>query len=1083
MDTPSYKEEHISQIPALQLLMKMGYKYLSPDEALAARGGRTSNVLLEGVLKQQLAAINRIEYKGKEFVFSDANINAAVLAMRDLPAQDGFMKANEAFYDLITLGKSFEQTVLNDKKSFSFRYIDWEHPENNVYHVTEEFAVLREGRNDHYRPDIVLFVNGIPMVIIECKSPRIKEPVDKAIQQHLRNQQDDGIRSLYHYSNFIMALSSDDAMYATTATTKEFWGTWKEVFRTEKEQNTYDEVLHKLKNSALPQDERTVLYRERFRNVLQYFDKLEAVEQLVTTQDKTLYSICRPERLLKLTHDYTLYDEGVKKVARYQQYFAVEETVNKIIKTGPGGKRTGGVIWHTQGSGKSLTMVMLAQQIAVKVKNPKIILVTDRIDLDSQITGTFKKCGKAVVNATTGRNLAELIESDSDAVITTIINKFESAINQAPTGFESPDIFVLVDEGHRSQYGSFNVKMQRIFPNACFIAFTGTPLMKSEKNTAIKFGGMIDVYSIIDAVADKAVVPLLYEGRHNQVSVNAKPLDAHYDRVSEPLTEYGKTQLKKKFSRIDTINKADQVIYERAIDIVVHYCDNFQLANPDYPQKAMLVAPNKNSAIKYREYIQEFGKSNPKYNVHCEVIISAPDMREGEEDTYEKADDKVKAFWNAIMDRFNNKEKDYNDNLIKAFKKQEYPEMLIVVDKLLTGFDAPCATVLYLTRALKEHTLLQTIARVNRLYPGKDYGYIIDYYGNLENLDNALNTYSGLEEFDEEELKGTLTNVNKEIQKLPQAHSELWDVFKGIKNKYDAAAYKEFLFDDAARYLFYDKLSVFGRLLKLAFTSVEFDTNTPDKQKKKYKDDFKFFLELREVVKYSYSDDLKYEEYEPQVQKLIDKHITTEGEVLRLTNLVDVFNKESREEEIEKLVGKAAKADHIATKTIRAINVKMNEDPVFYKRLSQMIRETIDAYHAGRISEIEYLNKTRDHEDQFKNKKQSGVPEELVGNEVAVAFFNQAITLFEDEVEKNGQHKQFYTDIALGVENAVKNIIYENGIMIVDWQNNSDLEGKLRIAIDDFVFEIKSKYDLSLQFSKIDQLIEECVKIAKVRFK
>ncbi len=1083
MDTPSYKEDHIAQLPALQLLMKMGYKYLSPDEALAARGNRTSNVLLEGVLKQQLAAINHIEYKGKEFPFSDANINAAVLAMRDLPVQDGFMKANEAFYDLITLGKSFEQTVLNDKKSFSFRYIDWEHPENNVYHVTEEFAVLREGRNDHYRPDIVLFVNGIPMVVIECKSPRIKEPVDKAIQQHLRNQQDDGIRSLYHYSNLVMALSSDDAMYATTATTKEFWGAWKEVFRTETEQKTYNEGIHELKNSALPQDERTVLFRERFRNVLQYFDKLEAEEQLVTTQDKTLYSICRPERLLKLTHDYTLYDEGVKKVARYQQYFAVEETISKITKTGAGGKRTGGVIWHTQGSGKSLTMVMLAQQIAVKVKNPKIILVTDRIDLDSQITGTFKKCGKAVVNATTGRNLAELIESDSDAVITTIINKFESAINQAPTGFESPDIFVLVDEGHRSQYGTFNVKMQRIFPNACFIAFTGTPLMKSEKNTAIKFGGMIDVYSIIDAVADKAVVPLLYEGRHNQVSVHAKPLDAHYDRVSEPLTDYGKTQLKKKFSRIDTINKADQVIYERAIDIVVHYCDNFQLANPDYPQKAMLVAPNKNSAIKYREYIQEFGKSNPKYNVHCEVIISAPDMREGEEDTYEKADDKVKAFWNAMMDRFNNKEKDYNDNLIKAFKKQEYPEMLIVVDKLLTGFDAPCATVLYLTRPLKEHTLLQAIARVNRLYPGKDYGYIIDYYGNLENLDNALNTYSGLEEFDEEELKGTLTNINKEIQKLPQAHSELWDVFKSIKNKYDAAAYKEFLFDDAARYLFYDKLSVFGRLLKLAFTSVEFDTNTSDKQKKKYKDDFKFFLELREVVKYSYSDDLKYEEYEPQVQKLIDKHITTEGEVLRLTGSVDIFNKQSREEEIEKLVGKAAKADHIATKTIRAINLKMNEDPVFYKRLSQLIRETIDAYHAGRISEIEFLNKTREHEDQFKNKKQTGVPHELVGNEVAVAFYNQAITLFEDEVEKDGQHKQFYTDIALGVENAIKNIIYENGIMIVDWQNNSDLEGKLRIAIDEFVFEIKSKYDLSLQFSKIDELIEECVKIAKVRFK
>ncbi|RYE59450.1 MAG: type I restriction endonuclease subunit R, partial [Sphingobacteriales bacterium] len=296
MDTPSFIEDHISQIPALQLLMKMGYKYLNPDEALAARGGRKSNVLLEGILKQQLDAINRISYKGKEFKFTEANINAGIVVLRDLPVQDGYLKANEAFYDLITLGKSFDQTVLNDKKSFSFRYIDWEHPENNIYHVTEEYEILRTGREDHYRPDIVLFINGIPVVTIECKSPKIKDPVDKAIEQHLRNQQEDGIRPLYLYSNIVLSLAVDGAKYGTTATAKEFWGTWKEVFRTQEQEQQYASELSVMKNTTLSTDERTLVFKERYRNVLQYFNKLEAEEQTITDQDKLLYSLCRPER-------------------------------------------------------------------------------------------------------------------------------------------------------------------------------------------------------------------------------------------------------------------------------------------------------------------------------------------------------------------------------------------------------------------------------------------------------------------------------------------------------------------------------------------------------------------------------------------------------------------------------------------------------------------------------------------------------------------------------------------------------------------------------------------------------------------
>lgn len=1095
MDTPSFIEDHISQIPALKLLMNMGWKYLSPEEALATRGGRSSNVLLEDILKSQVQKINKIDYKQKEFAFSESNINNAILAIRDLPVQDGFIAANKAYYELITLGKSFDQTVLGDKKSFSFRYIDWEKSENNIYHITEEYSVLRSDRADHYRPDIVLFINGIPMVIIECKSPKIKEPVEKAIEQHLRNQQEDGIRSLYLYSNLTFALASNEAKYGTTATSKEFWGVWKEMFRTKEEERFWENKINILKHKALPENERTVLFKERFRKVWQYFENLEQEEQVITTQDKLLFSFCHPKRLLEIIYDFTLYDDGIKKVARYQQYFAIKNTLTRILKIDTKGNHEGGVIWHTQGSGKSLTMVMLAQLIAShpNIKNPKILLVTDRIDLDDQITETFKKCHVPVVNADKGASkeiakklrgeilddneqeklkkdtsLLKLITESGDAVITTLIHKFEAAVNASPQSFDSSEIYILIDEGHRSQYGSFNVKMQKVFPNACFIAFTGTPLLKKEKSTASKFGGIIDVYSITDAVEDGAVVPLLYEGRHNLIEVNEKPLDNYFDKVSEPLTPYGKAALKRKYSSKNILNKADQVIYARAWDITEHYVDNFQGTG----FKGQLVTPNKATAIKYKEYLDEIGK------VSSEIIMSAPDTREGEEDAFDVSDDKVKKFWNVRMDKYGTQDK-YEKSVIGAFKKQDFPEIIIVVDKLLTGFDAPRNIALYLTRQLKEHTLLQAIARVNRVYPGKDYGYIIDYFGNLENLDNAIQTYSGENMFDAEDLAGSWTNIVEEIKKLPQAHSEVWDIFKTIKNKYDEPAYEELLSDEAIRHQFYEKVSAFARLLKLALSSIDFAKNTPEKQIDKYKSDLKFFLALRVSVKRRFSDDIDYKEYEPQVQKLIDKHITTEGEVLRITDLVDIFDKEQREAEVEKLSSKSAKADHIASRTIRAINIKMNEDPIFYKKLSKLIREAIEEYHQQRIDEAEFLKKAKEYEEAFLKGERGNIPNALIGNDTGIAIYNLITDIFKDVLSDK---IEVATELALGIDQVIRSVVYQNDQLMVDWQNKPDIEGKIRIAIDDYIFDLKSKYDIDLSFDDIDQTVEEALKVAKIKF-
>ena len=1083
--TPSFLEDHISQIPAIQLLINMGYTYVSPSEAEAWRGGKRSAVLFEEVIKSQLKEINSITRKGKEYAFSDANIQSAVLALKDLPIQDGFINSNAALYDLLTLGKSFEQTIEGDKKSHTLQYIDWENWDNNIFHVTEEFSVTRSGRADTYRPDVILFVNGIPLVIIECKSPALKgtkSPTELGVEQHIRNFKEDGIRALYRYSSLLISIAANDGKYATTGTSKEFWSKWKEQFPNSQSETDYLSLLSRIKNTPLDRSTKKQLYSERkfgFSYAKPFFDKLEKDERDITEQDRILYSLCNPQRLLDIIRNFTVYDDGIKKVARYQQYFAVNTTIDRVQNLDITGKRQGGVIWHTQGSGKSLTMVMLAQMLASNkgISNPKIILVTDRIDLDDQISDTFKKCQKEVVQARTGSHLSNLINDSGDAIITTIINKFEAAVKQIKNPLNSADIFVLIDEGHRTQYGTFNVSMRRVFPNACFIAFTGTPLMKKEKSTAQKFGGYIGLpYTVLDAVADGAVVPLLYEGRHNQMTLNEDPINRFFDKVSEPLSDYGKAALKRKFNTVDQLNMADQIVYARAWDISEHYKDFFQTNNDKYKPKAQLVAPRVKTALLYKRYLDEIGM------VSSEVVVTQSDQREGTEDGFHEKDDKKRMeeeYFSAMIDKYGDLKK-YEKSIINQFKKREHPEILIVVAKLLTGFDAPNNTVLYLCRSLKEHTLLQAIARVNRVYPGKDYGYIIDYYGNLESLDDALSTYSGLNNFDGEDLEGNFTNIAEEIKKLPQAHADVWEIFKELRDKtVEASAYEEHLSQEDIRNKFYEKLSVFTRLLKMALSSVTFVNNTDDEKIKTYKNDAKFFLKLRVDVKRRYNDELSYKEFEPQIQKLINKHISTEGEILKVTEMVNIFDKEEREAEIEKITGTAAQADHIASRTIKAINIKMQEDPIYYKKLAELIKETISEYYQKRISEAEYLKKAKELEAEFLNGRSNNAPKELADNEPALAYYNFSNDIFDNEELLK---TPFHIETSLTIDSVIKQNIIVDQKQIIDWISNQDILGKINIELGDKLYELHQKFDLDTDWTKIDSLIEECLKIAKVKF-
>ena len=549
-----------------------------------------------------------------------------------------------------------------------------------------------------------------------------------------------------------------------------------------------------------------------FTDARPYFEVMAAEgDRAVTVQDRTIYALCRPERLLDFIRRFSVFEGGERKIARHQQFFSIRRAVDTVKQYDVNGARKGGVIWHTQGSGKSLTMVMLGRSLALErsIDNPRIIIVTDRDDLDKQIKDTFKSCDLEPVRAMSGAHLLELIR-DKTPLVTTIINKFDTALRKGLFADDDRNIFVLVDEGHRTQTGRygghshFAGRMRRVLPKACYLGFTGTPLLKKDKNTLSTFGRLIHQYAIDEAVADKAVVPLLYEGRIVDQQVTGDVIDRWFDKISEGLTESQKADLKRKYSRMDALAKTHQAIRAKAFDISEHYRQHWQGTG----FKAQLVAPSKASAVRFKEVLDEIG------HVSSEIIISPPDDNEGNEEVDKESKDIVHIFWSKMMAQYKD-EDEYNRQIMDAFKGSGDPEILIVVSKLLTGFNAPRNTVLYICKSLREHNLLQAIARVNRLYADeeaeKQFGFIIDYEGLLGELDSALTTYSAFEGYDVTDLAGTVHDVREEIRKLPQLHDQLWDLFKPVRNKKDMEQFEQHLGDESIRQDFYARLRAFNR--------------------------------------------------------------------------------------------------------------------------------------------------------------------------------------------------------------------------------------------------------------------------------
>jgi type I restriction enzyme R subunit len=1009
--TPQTNEKVIQE-NTIELLKSMGYKFISQIEMKQYREN-INQVILKNVLLEQLQKINSFEYKGITYPFSPKNIANAITNL-DESLNEGLMNANAKISDQLFLGNSYQEELLGGvKKSFSLKYIDFKNLDNNIFHFTEEFSVARETLNEKdktRRPDIVLFINGIPFGVVELKSAKIE--TKQGISQMRRNQLKGEIPHLFKFAQILLAGNNHSPLYATTGTLGKFWATWKE---------DNSEILNTFIKDRTP-------------------SKLDSI----------IYSLYEKNRVLEFLSSFIIFDNKVKKIARHQQYFAMKEIIKKIDKLDSTGRRGGGLIWHTQGSGKSLTMIMLTRAIKREIYNSKIVVVTDRKDLDRQIHSTFNKNEIEASRAGSSKELMQLLQSGA-SVITTLIHKFE-AVKKEKIILDDPNIFILVDESHRTQEGDLNKAMKKVFPSACYLGFTGTPLMKKDKSTISKFGGLLHKYTIDEAVRDGAVLPLLYEGRLVEQWINDENgLDRRFDMLSRDLNDEQKLDLKRKWARFQKVASSERRLEMIMFDINEHFVKNIQGTG----FKAMLATSSKYEAIKYHQLFKELG------DIKTAFVISAPDSREG----YESVDEDNKIFineeWQKIINKYGDEDR-YLQKVKDEFVEGEEVELLIVVSKLLTGFDAPRAMILYIDKELKEHNLLQAIARVNRLYDGKDFGFVIDYRGLLGNLDSALASYSCLDGFEEEDLVGTVIDIKEEIAKVKTYYSHLEELFKSVENKNDQESYEVFLADENIRKEFYEYLSNYGRALKLALSSDKIDEIFNELEIQEYKLKMKFYSNLRASIKIRYHESVDFGKYEKQMQKLLDTFISA-NDVHQLTKLVNIFD-EDFESEIERIVGNNARADTILSATSAIITEKMDSNPAYYEKLSLKIKEIIEAYKNDRLTDEEKLKNAKDIRNMLlsqESQESENYPQSIKYNKCARAIFDNIFDEFKLLKDSSSEVAQ---NVSISFDNIFKKLSKKP-----DWINNSDVANQIDGQIEDILWDLEDEY--SIKFENLDKII------------
>ncbi|MFM5155015.1 type I restriction endonuclease subunit R [Aeromonas veronii] len=997
---PKFQEEYSAKIPALTLLTQLGWTFLSPEQALAARDGKADQVVLRQQLRSVLADRTFV-FAGKTYPLSPKSVDNLVSELCSPALNEGLQAANERLYNHLLYGMSVTEFVDGKKVSPTIPLIDWHNPHNNRFTFTEEFRVTRAGGIESRRPDIVCFVNGLPLVVIEAKRPdgnAKKGPtIKEGISQSLRNQRPDEIPLLFAYSQLLLSINGIEGRYGTCGTPEKFWAAWRE-------EDIGDGEITAIKNQPLSSEQRSALFSHRPAADLDWYQSLVAAGELaVSDQDRLLISLLSPERLLEMTRLFTLFDKKAGKiVARYQQVFGIKRLIERINQKRPDGGREGGVIWHTTGSGKSFTMVFLSKALILhdSLKQCRLLVVTDRVDLESQLSKTFASSGelagkkdKEAAMATSGKRLAEQIGKGSERIIFSLIQKFNSATKLPECINKSPDLIVLIDEGHRSQGGENHIRMKQALPNAAFVAFTGTPLLKDDKTTN-KFGPIVHAYTMQRAVEDKTVTPLLYEERIPDLEVNERAIDSWFERITQGLNEQQQADLKRKFARKGEIYSAEDRIKLIAFDIASHFSNHIVEG-----LKGQLACDSKASAVLYKKYLDEAGL------FESAVVMSPPDSREGNTEVDESTTPLVTQWWKENVGTQD--EQVYSKALIERFADENDPlKLLVVVDKLLTGFDEPKNTVLYIDKPLKEHNLIQAIARVNRLHPKKKFGLLIDYRGILSELDTTIGKYQDLASrtqggYDVDDLKGLYNQMGTEYKRLPQLYQTLWNIFAGVKNKQDIEQLRQVLVPKMeeldgelvdvhlkVREDFYEALTAFASCLKVALQSASFfeDSAFSEADRRHYKETVKQLSSLRQLVQQDAGERVDYDEYAEQVKKLLDKHVVG-VEVKEPGGVYEVGKMGQQQPEKWNENKTRNETDIIKTRVTRMIEQELRDDPYAQEAFSKLLRQAIEEAEKLFEHPLKQYMLFREFEEQVQERRLSDIPDAFAGHRHAQAYF------------------------------------------------------------------------------------------------
>jgi type I restriction enzyme R subunit len=948
------------ELPAIAQLKQLGWKYIHGAELTPETGARS--YLRDVVLVNQLdAAIKRINPW-----ISDENLRKVSRELTH-PVYAGLMEYNHALYNTLVNYQSVEQDLGKGRKGQTVKIIDFDNPENNEFICTNQFKV--EGVNQNIIPDIVCFVNGLPLAVIECKSPYITNPIAEGINQlrrysNLRHPHDDeGADKLFWYNQLMVSTCRDQAKVGTISSSGQHYGDWKDAYP---------------------------------------FTDNDLDGENTTAQQRMLAGMFNKCSFLDLLQNFVIYEpiEGklIKKVARYQQFRAVNKVIERL-KTGTTRKDKSGIVWHTQGSGKSLTMVMLAVKMRRdhELQQYKLVFITDRTQLDEQLSSTFRDAqGETVYNANSVASLKALLKKDSSDLVTAMVQKFQDAEKEG--GFTdlnpSDKIIVLADEAHRTQFGGLAMVINAALPNAPKIGFTGTPLLKTQK-MGNAFGGYIDQYKINEAVEDGATVRLLYEGREVKTDVSGESLDSLFEEYFSEYTKEQQQEIKQKYGVERAVREAPARIRWVCIDLLKHYREHIQ---PD-GFKAMIVTGSRHAAALYKKTLDELGAPP------SEVIISGD-----HNDTAELAQytDKV-----------------HQKKAIADFTKplKENPTaFLIVKDMLLTGFDAPIAQVMYIDRKLQEHTLMQAIARVNRTYPGKSCGFVVDYHGLSEYLIEALELFSS------EDVDGSYQSLKDEIPKLKATHTVAMGFFKGALNgakNRDIDLCVLALKDDEVRSQFEIAFKRFAKQMNIVL---------PDTAASPFVPDLKFLGKVHNAARNRYRDEgLDLSDLGAKVRQLVDEHILSTGVDPKIPP-VDLLAANFKEK-LNAVKSDESKASEIESAIKHHITVNLDEDPEYYKSLSLKLKDII-LKNAGKWEQqLEFLLEMVDT-IEVNHKKAA---DDIGLSETEYAFYNILMAEVTQVAETNGEY--VVTDNTMSeVKATTQSLVntFDEATEIVDFFNKQD---------------------------------------------